>query len=209
MALRTAIGPARPEGGIEYLAVGGNRLDAGERFGAAYEVDELTPARAFAEQRGNVLVITLGRGAETGDHVHRVAELLQDCVGRDSADLSQRHVPFAGKVALPARNAAAGRIEQTKAEGGHRASICAALEVRDLVVADGPVEIEAQVGATIERVGRCIDVGLVRVQGGDPAERGQRQLGRVEKQVAVAALEADFGLQADAGPREAPASPWT
>ena len=63
--------------------------------------------------------------------------------------------------------AAAGRVEQAEAEGGDRPAVGSAFEVFALVVLDRAVEIEAEVGAAIERVGRHVLVGLRRVQLGD------------------------------------------
>ncbi len=45
------------------------------------------------------------------------------------------------------------------------------------------------------------------MQLGDAGQGGERQLGGGEPQVAVAALEADLGLEADAGAGEAPPRP--
>jgi hypothetical protein len=86
---------------------------------------------------------------------------------RDRPDLPQAHFAVGRKVRLAARDAAAGGIEQSEPERGDRARVGPALEVRALVVADRAVEVEAEVGAAVERVGRRVGIGLGRAQRGD------------------------------------------
>ncbi len=93
-----AIGPAGPVGRIEQLAKGSDGLDAGQRIGAAHQPDQLPPALAFAQQFGQRLVVSFGRGAETGDHIDRIAKLLKHGIVRDRADLAQAHLAVGGEV---------------------------------------------------------------------------------------------------------------
>ncbi len=72
---------------------------------------------------------------------------------RDRPDLAQAHLAIARNVALAPRHPAAGGVEQAKPEGGDRARIGTAFEMVALVAADRAVEIEAQIGAAVERVG--------------------------------------------------------
>src|SRR5690606_34765046 len=100
----------------------------GERVSRADEPHQLPPALAFDKQLAELLVDALGRAAGAGDHVHRVAELLQDRVVRDRADLPEAGLAVRREVRLPARDAAPGRIEQPEAERVDRAGVSAALE---------------------------------------------------------------------------------
>ena len=207
MHLGAAIRPACPVGRVEQLAVGGDRLDAGKRVGGAHQADQLAPPLALAQQPGKLLVIARRGAADARQHVHRIAQLLQNRVVRDRADLPQAHLAFRGNVGLAARDAAAGGIEQAQPECGDRAGVCAAVEMRPLVLLDRAIEIEAEVGPAIERIGRGFGIGFGRAELGKAGEGGESQLGRREEQIAVTALEADFGLERDPGAHEAPLGP--
>ena len=76
-----------------------------------------------------------------------------------------------------------------------------------LVLADRAVEIEAEIGAAIERVGGRGGIGTGRVELRDAGQGGEREFGRGEEQVAIAALEADLGLEPDARPGKPPLRP--
>ena len=95
--LGAAIGPARPEGRIEQLAIGGDRLDAGEPVRRAQHADDLAAARRGIDQFGDPFDILDRRRAHPGDHVHRIAQLLHDGVVRDRADLAQAHLRSAAR----------------------------------------------------------------------------------------------------------------
>ncbi len=103
----------------------------------------LPPAIAVAQQRGELFVVAVGRRADAADHVHRIAELLQDRIVRDRADLPQAHFAVGGDVRLAARHAAAGGVEHAQPEGGQRAGIGPAFQMLVLMIANRAVEIEA------------------------------------------------------------------
>ena len=114
---------------------------------------------------------------------------------RDRADLPQAHLALGIEVALAARLAAAGLVQQAEAETGDRARIGAAFQMIVLMLLDRAVEIETEIGPAIERVGRSVGIGQLWRDRGDLRQRRQREFRRGEEQVAIAALEARFGLQ--------------
>ena len=207
--LVAAIGAAGPIGAVEQLAIGGHGLDRGQRVGGAHQPHHLAPALAAAKQLGQFLDIAIGGGAKAGDDVHRIAQLLQDGIVGNGADLAQAHGAVGGKVALAAAFAAAGVVQQPQAKGGERPAVGAAGQMVLLHPANGAIEIEAEVGAAIEWIGRRIGVGFGQRRLGKTGEGGQRQFRRAEEQIAIAALKAHLRLQPQPGADEASPRPGT
>ncbi len=207
MILCPAIGAAGPIGRIEQLAIGRHGLDTAKRIGGVEQPQDLPPARAFGQQRGDVFAAGVRRAADPGDDIDGVAELLENRVVRDRADLAQAHLAVGVDIALTARHAAAGGIEQPQPERGNGAGIGAAGEVIALMILHRAIEIEADVGAVVKRISGRGEIGFRRAQLGNAGEGGKRQFRRGEEQVAITALKANLGFQPDACASKPPPRP--
>ena len=122
--------------------------------------------------------------------------------------LPQAHLAIGIEVALAARPAASGFVEQAEAEGCDCAAIGAAFEMFALMILDRAVEIETEIGPAIERIGGHVGIGMRGAVRHDLRQCGQRHVGRRKQQVPIAALETRFGFERDSGPREPPLRPW-
>ena len=205
--LVAAIGTAGPIGAVEQLAIGRHGLDGGKGIGGAHQPHHLPPAIAGAQQFRQFLDIAIGCRAKAGDDVHRIAQLLQDGIVGNGANLAQGHGAVGGKVALAAALAAAGVVQQAEPEGGEGAAVGAAGQMILLHPSDGAIEIEGQVCAAIEGIGRRIGVGFGWGCFGKAGEGGQCQLWRAEKQIAIAALKTHLRFQPQASPHKASPRP--
>ena len=124
----------------------------------------------------------------------------------DRADLPQAHRTVGVEIGLAARHAAAGHFQHAQPERGDRARIGRAAQIVALHAADRAIEIEAEIGAIIERIaGVFARQQALRL--GNPGQRGKRQIVIAEKQITVAALKADLGFKDHAGAGKAAARP--
>ncbi len=112
---------------------------------------------------------------------------------RNGTDLAQVHIAVGGQVRLTARDTASGRIQQTQPERSNCTRIGRAAQMLALMRADCAVEIEADIGAFVERVGA--DLGALRPFGHDPRKCRPGELWGCEVEVSVAALETDLGFK--------------
>ena len=93
------------------------------------------------------------RGAEAGDDVRDIAELLQDGVVGNGAHA--RHGAAIGGpagIALPLHGARAGLEQDVRTEGAEHGAIAGMREQVLLVGAQAADEVEAQVGVLVERI---------------------------------------------------------
>ena len=160
-------------------------------------------------KRADVVVQTLealrvlGDGlADAADHVGEEAELLQDGVVRNGAQLArmlQVDVPRPGVVLAPRRTRPGG-VQEVGAIGPEQGAVRRIVHDGAVEALDRGEEFLGVVGLGIERI-----VALRRERQRvleNAAQRGQRAVGRDERQIAVAALKAHLLLVAHAEPGE-------
>ena len=96
MRLGPAIGAARPIGRIEQFAERRHCLDACKGVRCPDQTYDLHASRAVGKQGAHLLDLAFGGAADPGNDVHRIAQLLQNGVVRDGADLPQAHLAIGG-----------------------------------------------------------------------------------------------------------------
>ena len=162
--------------------------------------------RSRCELRGELdeaLALRADRGAEAGDDVGHIAELLQDrVVGNGAHARDGAAIGGAAGVALPLYRARAGLEQDVRAEGAEHRAIARMREQMLLVGAQAADEVEPQVGVLVERI---LAFGRHLAVHDDGGERARRQAPVGEEQVAVAALEARLVLDRNFVAGKAPA----
>src|SRR4029079_11892773 len=185
-------GTPRPKARIEYDGVGAHGIETGELLAARDHLQQWTQSLRVAGKLDEAFALGADRGAETGDDVGYITELLQDrVVGNGAHARYCAAVGGAAGVALPLNGARSGLEQDVRSEGAQHGAITRMREQVLLVGAQPADEVEAQICVLVEWI---LTVGRDPGTHDDGGQRACRQTAVGEKQVAVAALEARLVL---------------
>ena len=204
--LAAEAGALQPGLGVEQVEVGLDDVGVRELEGVLDHRHQAAEARALAVEPQGLLGVLVDRLADAADRVRQHAELLQDAVVRDRAQLRgvlELRLRPPG-VGLAQQRARAGRVEQVDVEEAEQRRVAGVVDDGLVELGDGGEELVDVGLGRVERVGLLAALAQrVLEDAGDGGERPDRVQ---EVDVAVAALEAALLPQGDAGRGEAAAA---